>query len=318
MKALVCIISALLLIGVCCTGCSKDSDQTVEALNAEALQLAMDGKVDQALEKAAAALEKAEKENGADHILTAMSLETQGMVFQVKGDAEKAESNYLRALSIVKKTIGPDSGEAAKIMNNLAGVYYSKQKNDQAVSFYKQTLAIVEKKFAADDPRLAVLRKNISICEGPGNGAASARTAQKPVPGEDNFAAKSQTPSPVQSPPISQAKDLVPQQIKDSMISQLARQNIFISDLAPLPSVNIDKKGMVFPYHGLKKGKYSDFAQEIVVLFAAVSNPEKPNTVVFQQCRLISHTSYLSALEKGGAGQLKQEIQEVFKDLYLY
>ena len=296
MKAFSYIMLALLFIGVCMTGCSNDSD--VKSLNAEALKLAMAGKVDEAMEKATAALEKAEKENGAFHLLTAMSLETLGTVYQAKGDADKAESSYLQALSIVQKTIGPDSGEAAKIMNNLAALYYSKKENDKAASFYKQTLAIVEKRFDADDPRLAVLRKNISICEGKGSGGEDAWAAQKPFSDKEDFPEGSQTLAPMFCPPGSESKDLVPQQIKDSMFSQLAQQNIFISDLDPLPQVDIDNKGIVFPYHAMKKGKDSDSAQEIVVLFASVYKPEKPDTVVFQQCRLISYTSYLASLEK--------------------
>ncbi|MFZ2630256.1 MAG: tetratricopeptide repeat protein [Desulfosalsimonadaceae bacterium] len=317
MKAFVYMTLALLLIGGFIAGCSKDSDQTVDVLNADALKLAMAGKVDQALEKATAAVEKAEKEDGADHPNTAMSLETLGLVYQAKGDAEKAETAYLRALSIVKKTSGPDSEGAAKIMNNLAGLYYAKKQNAEAASFYKQALAIVEKKFPADDPRLAVLRKNIGVCEGMLNGGAAAQPAGSPVPGGGNTEAVSQAAVPVKAPPANPTQDLVPKQIKDSMTAQLAQQNIFISDLKPRPPVPIDKKGIVFPYHALKKEKGTEAVQEVVMLFAAVVNPQKPNAVIFQQCRLISHTSYLSALEKGGVAQLKQEIQEVFKNLYL-
>ncbi|MDO9262877.1 MAG: tetratricopeptide repeat protein [Desulfosalsimonadaceae bacterium] len=312
MKVFDYMMLALLLIGVCVAGCSKDSDQTVEVLNADALKLAMAGKVDQALEKATAAVEKAEKENGADHSNTAMSLETLGLVYQAKGDTEKAETAYLRALSIIKKTSGPDSEGAAKIMNNLAGLYYAKKQKAEAASFYKQALAIVEKKFPTDDPRLAVLRKNIGVCEGTLSGGTAAQPADTNGP-----AAAAQEQSSVKAPPVNPVQDLVPQQIKDSMTSQLAQQNIFISDLEPRPPVPIDKKGIVFPYHALKKGKDKEATQEVVVLFAAVANPQKPNAVIFQQCRLISHTSYLSALEKGGMAQLKQEIQEVFKNLYL-
>jgi tetratricopeptide (TPR) repeat protein len=310
MKSFCLIILILLLAGIFLAGCSKDSDQTVEALNTEALKLAMAGKVDQALEKAVAAVEKAETENGAEHTATAMSLETLGLVYQAKGYAEKAEANYLRALSIVKKTSGPDSEESAKILNNLAGLYYTKKQNAEAASFYKQALAIVEKKFPADDPRLAVLKKNIAVCEGKVNGEVSAQTGGNTAPARQSSAAMA-------NPPVNMVQDLVPKEIKDSMMKQLADQNIFISDLEPRQPVVMDNKGVVFPYHGLKKGKDTETAQEVIVLFASVSNPEKPNAVVFQQCRLISHTSYQAALEKGGMAQLKKEIEEVFSQLYL-
>jgi hypothetical protein len=67
----------------------------------------------------------------------------------------------------------------------------------------------------------------------------------------------------------------------------------------------------------LKKQKDNDSAQKIVVLFAAIKNPENPKAMIFQQCRLISQTSYLSAMQNGGVVQLKQELQEVFPGLYL-
>ncbi|RJP91415.1 MAG: tetratricopeptide repeat protein [Desulfobacteraceae bacterium] len=310
MKAFICMLITLLLMGICVAGCSKDSDQTVEEMNAESLKQMQSGQIELALGKAMAALELAEKENGADHPATVMSLETLGLVYQAMGDAEKAESNYLRALSILKKSSSPDTEEAAKIMNNLAGLYYTKKQNGEAASFYKQALAIVEKKFPAEDPRLEVLRKNIGICEGINNGEAGGQ------PVENSTAAIQNMPA-AKNPPVNMVQDLVPQQVKDSMVKQLADQNIFITDLEPRSPVVIDKKGVVFPYRGVKKGKDAGSAQEIIVLFAAISNPEKPNAVIFQQCRLISHISYLSAMEKGGIAQLKQEIKEVFKDLYL-
>ena len=125
MRIFVYRILIFIFIGVCVTGCSKDSDQTVDVLNAEALRLVQAGQHEQALEKAMAALEKAEKEYGADNPAMATSLEILGLVYQAKGDAGKAESQFLRALSIVKRSVGSNSGEAAKIMNNLAGLYYA-------------------------------------------------------------------------------------------------------------------------------------------------------------------------------------------------
>ncbi len=242
-----------------------------------------------------------------------------GLVYQAMGDPENAEIAFLRALSVVRKSDGPDSVEAAKITNNLAGLYYAQNKYNLATSFFKQSLAIGEKQFPANDPRLPVMRKNIEVCEGLLSGGTAAKSAEEEKPGPANIdsANASQTDSPVQIPTVNLNQDLVPQQVKESMTSQLAKQNIFISDLEPLSPVSIESKGMVFPYNALKKGKDKDSAQKIVVLFAAIKNPENPNAMIFQQCRLISQTSYLSALEKGGSGQLKKELQEVFPGLYL-
>lgn len=300
----------MLLVGIVVFACSKDTDKTVDALNAEALNLAQTGQVGQALKLANQAVEKAEAENGPEHPAVANGLETQGLIYQAMGEMDKAEAAHLRALGIVKKTIGPDSEEAAKIMNNLGGLYYTKKQNAEAASFYKQALAVVEKKFPAEDPRLAVLRKNISVCEG-GESGGKGDTAAGEAAGK-----VASPPDAPEQPPAPAIQDLVPQQVKDSMTKQLADQNIFISNLTPRPPVMIEAKGMVFPYNALKKGKDGASAQEVVILFAAAANPEKPNTVIFQQCRLISKTSYLSALEKGGVAQLKKELKEVFPSLY--
>ena len=123
------------------------------------------GQKDQALEKAKAALEKSENENGADNPATATSLEILGLVYQAMGDVNKAEASFLRTLSIVKTSYGPNSGQAAKIMNNLAGLYYAQDQYILAASFFNQSLAILEKLLPADDSRLATLQKNIDVCE---------------------------------------------------------------------------------------------------------------------------------------------------------
>ena len=317
MKAFAYILLTILLVGFCVVGCSKDSGKSADELNAEAMKLLQSGQHDQALENAMAALEKSEKENGADNPEMATSLEILGLVYQAKGDAVKAESEFLRALSIVKTSYGPNSGQAAKIMNNLAGLYYAQDQYILAASFFKQSLAILEKMLPADDSRLATLQKNIDVCESMQRGEKSGQSADQTDSAGSVERAAFQPEASEQPSSVENLQDLVPQQVKESMTSQLAKQNIFISDLAPLPPVLIENRGMVFPYNALKKGKDNDSAQKIVILFAAIKNPENPNAMIFQQCRLISQTSYLAALEKGGAVQLKQELQEVFPGLYL-
>ena len=318
MKAFAYISLTVLLAGFFIVGCSQDSGKSVNELNAEATKLLQSGQHAQALEKATAALEKSEKENGADNPAMATSLEIMGLAYQAKGDGVKAESEFLRALSIVKTSYGPNSGQAAKIMNNLAGLYYAQDQYILAASFFKQSLAILQKMLPADDPRLATLQKNIDVCESMQRGEKPGQSADQTTDSAGGGELAAFQPESSEEPSsVELVQDLVPQQVKESMTSQLAKQNIFISDLAPLPPVTIENKGMVFPYNALKKGKDNDSAQKIVILFAAIKNPDNPNAMIFQQCRLISQTSYLAALEKGGAVQLKQELQEVFPGLYL-
>lgn len=311
MKAFVRIMLTMFFVGVCVAGCSQDDGQTVSDLNNEAIKLLNSDQPAQAVEKATSAFEKMEKENKTSHPDAVASLEIIGLSHQIMGNSTKAESAFLRALSIVKEFYGPNSSEAAKIMNNLGGLYFTQHQYILASSFFKQALDIVEKQFPADDPRLGVLQKNIDLCEAKQSGTPMT------VPEADASAGQAAENKYQASSPVNLVEDLVPQKIKDSMVSQLSRQNIFISDLEPRQPVVVDNKGIVFPYHALKKGKDSDAGQEIVILFAAISNPDNPGAVIFQHCRLISHTSYLAALEKGGMPQLAKEIKEIFPDLYL-
>jgi|GEM_PF-1788336 len=333
MKASIYMILAGLLISLSFVGCSRDNDQTVKEMNAEAMKLAKAGQHGRALEKAREALKKLDEMDGSDFADRVNSLEIMGLMYQALGEQEDAEIAFLRALSVVRKYAGPNSVEEVKITNNLAGLYYAQNQYDLALSFFKKSLSNGEKVFPPGDPRLEVMRKNIKACEEKKKDLAAARDEGKktaPSAGDTDKAAKSEAaPGPgldedsaaadnsksvAKTKSVNFAYDMVPQKVKDSVVSQMARQNIFISDLEPKPLVPIDDKGVVFPYHALKKEKGK--TQEVVVLFAAIKNPEKADAYVFKQCRLISNASYLSALEKGGVVQLKQELKEVFPSLY--
>ena len=296
MKAFNITIGIVVLALVFVSGCSKDKAQTVEALNKEALNLLQLNQKDKALETAMNALKKAESEFGVDHETTGACLETLGVVYQSMGQPLKAESAYKRALAVINKVKGPDSMESAKILNNLGSLFYSQNQYAAAATIYKKSMAIVEKNVSSDDPILDTIRKNIQICEEYQNGQAPEASTEKSVPVE--------------------MKDLVPEKIKESMISQLARQNIVITDLEPRMPVRMDNQGIVFPYHALKKAKDNVSTQEIIILFASVANPDNQGAFIFKQCRLISYQSYTSTMEKGGTELLKKELKEVFPDLY--
>ena len=310
MKAFVRILVMAFVVGMGVAGCSQDSGQTVSDLNTEAINLLNSNQFGQALEKATLAFEKLEKEKKTTHPDAVSSLGIIGLSHQAMGNSTLAESAFLRALALVKEFYGPNSSESAKIMNNLGSLYFTQHQYILASSFFKQALDIVKKQLPADDPRLGILQKNIDLCEAKQSGVSMA-PPETPASAGQTGEIKDQV-----STSVNLVEDLVPKKVKDSMVSQLSRQNIFISDLEPRQPVVIEDKGIVFPYHGLSKNNDSDIGQEIIILFAAVKNPETPGAVVFQHCRLISHTSYLAALEKGGVPQLAKEIKEVFPDLY--
>ena len=132
------------------------------------------------------------------------------------GNATKAESAFLRALATVKESYGPDSPEVAKIMNNLGGLYFTQHQYILASSFFKQALDIVKKELPPDDPRLGVLQKNIDLCEAKHSGSPET------VPAEGNGSEGAAKTAGQANPPVNLVQDLVPQKIKDSMVSQFS------------------------------------------------------------------------------------------------
>lgn len=303
MKKLYVAILSMVFSGFLWVGCGEQKDQSVEELNQEAVRLLQDRQPGQALKSVQAAIKKAETEYGATAPEVVPGLETAGLIYQAIKDPANAEASYHRALAIIHQTQGPESEAAAKVLNSLGSLYYAQNRPDAAAEMFKKSLAIVESLFPADDPRLATLRKNIETCE--------KATAEAPALADNTAPETSAGANQMQTP----VQDMVPAQIKKSMMDQLAKQNIFVSDLSPRMPVKMGDKGMVFPYHGIRKDKDGG-SQEIMVLFAAVRNPDKPGAVVFQQCRLISYRSFLNTLEQGGVAQLTKELKEVFPGLF--
>jgi tetratricopeptide (TPR) repeat protein len=288
------IVAAVLMTGLC-AGCSDDKKKSVQELNTKAMTLLQQNQVSKALKTITLAVERAEAEYGPDHLETAKSLETLALIHQAGREYEKAEDAAKRALAIITSASGEDSVDAAKAMNALAGLYYAQKKYPEAMDYFKQALAVVEKRVPADDPSLEILKTNIETCEAQQKGEPLPGLAEQSAPG---------------------IPDLVPQPVKQAMLDQFAKQNIFIVNLQPQPPIQMGEKGMILPYHALKTDKDGASAQEVVVLFASISNPEKTGTYIFQQCRLISYRSYLETLSEGGIEKLKKELVEVFPALY--
>ena len=50
--------------------------------------------------------------------------------------------------------------------------------------------------------------------------------------------------------------------------------------------------------------------------FAAIENPDKKNSFIFKNSRLVSYESYMAELTKGGLQLLQKSLIEAFPDLY--
>src|SRR5262249_48680030 len=101
-----------------------------------------------------------EKTLGAEHPLTAASLNNLALLYHSKGDYAQAELLYSRALTIHEKTVGAEHPSTATALNNLAELYRDKGDYAQAEPLYRRALAIREKKLGAEHPLTAASLNN--------------------------------------------------------------------------------------------------------------------------------------------------------------
>jgi tetratricopeptide (TPR) repeat protein len=298
MKSVTNSVLAMIIMAFCFAGCSKEMDKTPEEINQEVISLLQQKQNSKALKLAERALKKAEKENGAESRSLAIALETLATAYSAVGLPDKAEASYRQALSIITKTDGEDSVEAAKILNSLASLFYMNMNYEESLAHYKKSLEIAEKHLPPDDPRLAAVRNNITSCE-------ALKSGDKPLqqPETKNLSDNIQ--------------DLVPPQVKEAAIAQLSKQNIILAGLQPKTPVQIDDKGMIFPYIATKKAEEENKEEsKIVVLFAAVRDPSEKDKYIFQQCRVIPFLTYSNIMSSGGIDLLKKELMKIFPGIY--
>ena len=99
-------------------------------LNREVFQLYQAGAYDQALAKANAAVELAERPYGRDHPTAAAELKFVVQVLRAAGRSAEAEPLIRRALAIDEKTLGPDDPTVALDIQILVGVLIDKTLKD--------------------------------------------------------------------------------------------------------------------------------------------------------------------------------------------
>jgi len=296
MKVFVKMTIAALVIVFLLAGCSKEKEISIEQLTQNALNELNNGQIAEARKTIEKTINRIGKELGQEDPSMLKPLLVKALIVQSQKESSEAESVYKEAIDIAGKAHGDESSEIAMIMNNLAALYFSQKEYDKALKIYEQTLAVVQKLFPENDPRIITIQNNINAVKGLQAG---------------------ETESPRELASNQEIPDLVPAQLKKVALERLANQNIMLFDLRPMQPVQIFGKGAVFPYRCMQKKSETDEGKiEVVLLFAAVENPEKKGAYIFQNSRLVSYDSYQADLEKGGLQFLRKALIEAFPGLY--
>ncbi|MGB9498851.1 MAG: tetratricopeptide repeat protein [Dissulfuribacterales bacterium] len=298
MKASFKVMATVIAIAFLVAGCSNQNEQTVEQLNKETIQLLTKQEIPKAHETAQKALKLCREKYGEEDLRSAECLKNMAIVCQAEKDFKHAESFYKKALALLEKHGESKGQDAAQIMNNLAAFAYMRGEYDQAACFYKKCLDIAKKVFPAGDKRISVIETNLKRCTDEFEGKGQNKSGAVPS------MAKPETP------------DLVPEQIKKYVVSNLAKQNIYLSDFKPWPLLKIGDKGVVFPYTCIKKDEKNGEGIKAMILFAAVHDKTDKTKYIFQQTRLVSFEAYNAKLSDGGIPMLEKEVAKLFPYIF--
>ena len=103
-----------------------------------------------------------EKLLGAEHSLTATSLNNLAGLYESQGRYVEAEPLYKRSLAITEKVLGSEHPHSGASLNNLAGLYKSQGRYVDAEPLYKRSLAIKEKVLGREHPSTATSLNNLA------------------------------------------------------------------------------------------------------------------------------------------------------------
>lgn len=125
---------------------AQDQSQIEKAaqLNQQVQQLYQQGRYAEAIEIAKQVLAIAEQQLGANHPITAPSLNNLAQLYQIMGRYSEAEPLYKRSLAIIEQQLGADHPTTALSLNNLAVLYWAQERFSDSLGFWARGLEVQE------------------------------------------------------------------------------------------------------------------------------------------------------------------------------
>ena len=122
----------------------------MDILESMASYMWLTGQLTEAFKSYNRALKIKEREFGVDHINSADTIMSIGLVYSDQGKYAEAISWYERALKIIEREFGVDHINSADTINNIGIVYSNQGKYAEAISWYERALKIKEREFGVD------------------------------------------------------------------------------------------------------------------------------------------------------------------------
>jgi len=132
-------------------------------LNSKTKTLIDQGRYEDALAPAKAALEIAERSFGPNDTKTAESLNNLGAIYLLQGKYLQADEPLQRAVKIREEKLGPNHSDTVDSINNLGTLYFYKGDYVRAKALHERSLEIRERILGPDDPLTAASYDNLAM-----------------------------------------------------------------------------------------------------------------------------------------------------------
>ncbi len=143
----------------------KEILEKIDQLNREVVQLAGQGKFEQAIIVAQEAI-KLGRKNLYKHQTFADSLNNLAELYRMLGYFSQAKPLYIEALNLRKELLGDSHPDIAQALNNLAAFYVAQGLYSQAEQLFLKVLLIVKNQFGNKHPQVASTMNNLATIYG--------------------------------------------------------------------------------------------------------------------------------------------------------
>lgn len=141
---------------------SEDVQTTLARLNEQVVDHYQQGRYQQALPDARAALELSRRHLAESHPASIAALANLATLLFTLGDYEQAEPVFEQTLTLQQQTLGPRHPDALTTMNNLASLFFATGDYERAAALYQQVLAARQALLGEQHPDVATSQSNLA------------------------------------------------------------------------------------------------------------------------------------------------------------
>lgn len=135
----------------------------LKKLKAEYEELAQQGNLEQAIEKAREALKIVHEKHGPDHLEFAYIVDDMAAMYFQAGNAVEADLHYINAIHIYQKSLPEDHEKITNALNSLGNLYMLKGKFSDAELYLQRSLELTISRLGENHREVATVLNNLAM-----------------------------------------------------------------------------------------------------------------------------------------------------------